>query len=251
MEIHKPKPMHNLREFLGEVAVIVLGIVIALTAEQIVQSMEWRHKVKLAEAQMRDEIGNDDGPQVFQRLALSPCVNDTLDTIRESVERDGPRSALVEAIDRFRTPRHTWDSTAFQSAIASGVVAHESVEEVGMLSYFYSFMPALERANEREFHDGATLRAISRIGGGLTETERSRVLESAEALRRDNAEILRLATLAKDAMRLLNVRPADWRRLPGQGPSLGDPDRVVKELEQSPMAQNCVVALKQSLALRP
>jgi hypothetical protein len=38
--------MHNLREFLSEVAVVVLGIVIALTAEQTLRSIEGRHQVK-------------------------------------------------------------------------------------------------------------------------------------------------------------------------------------------------------------
>jgi len=36
MEIHKPKPIHNWREFLKEVGIIVLGVGIALAAEQAV-----------------------------------------------------------------------------------------------------------------------------------------------------------------------------------------------------------------------
>jgi hypothetical protein len=58
-------------------------------------------------------------------------------------------------------------------------------------------MPALEGANEREFHDGAALLALSRAGSALTEVERERLLGAVEALRRDDAELLRLATLAK------------------------------------------------------
>jgi hypothetical protein len=34
MAIHKPKPVHNWRELASEVGVIVVGIIIALTAEQ-------------------------------------------------------------------------------------------------------------------------------------------------------------------------------------------------------------------------
>ncbi len=30
MHVHKPKPLHGLREFLSEIAVIVFGILIAL-----------------------------------------------------------------------------------------------------------------------------------------------------------------------------------------------------------------------------
>lgn len=174
MEIHKPKPAHNLREFLSEVTVVVLGIAIALAAEQTLNSLEWRHKTHLADEQMRQEIAGDDGPQVLERVALSPCVNNALDAIRSSVEQGAPRATVLAAIDRYWTPRHTWDSVAFQAATSSGVLARVSAERIGLLSYFYSFMPVIEGANEREFHDGAMLQAVSHVGGPLTETERGR-----------------------------------------------------------------------------
>ena len=110
-------------------------------------------------------------------------------------------------------------------------------------------MPALERANERAFHDGAELRAISRTASGLTENEQARVLAAVEALRRDDAEILGLTTVARDAMKLLNVGPSDWDRSPGRAQSLREPVRVVAELEQVPMAQRCIGTLKQLLQL--
>jgi hypothetical protein len=36
MEIHKPKPIHNWRELATEVGVVVVGIFIALSAEQLI-----------------------------------------------------------------------------------------------------------------------------------------------------------------------------------------------------------------------
>jgi hypothetical protein len=45
VEIHKPKPAHNLREFFSEVAVVLVGIVIALAGEQMLISLEWHHKM--------------------------------------------------------------------------------------------------------------------------------------------------------------------------------------------------------------
>jgi hypothetical protein len=39
VEIHKPKPVHNWREFLGEIAVVVVGVLIALSAEQVVEGI--------------------------------------------------------------------------------------------------------------------------------------------------------------------------------------------------------------------
>ncbi len=248
MEIHKPKPSHNLREFVSEVAVIILGIAIALAGEQALSRLESRHKMNLVSEEMRQEVSGDDGPQVLQRIALSPCINTALDAIRTAVEQNAGRPATLEAIGRFVTPRHTWDSTAFQAAVSAGVLAQMPVDRVDAMSRFYSLMPALESANEREFRDGAALAAISRSGGPLAESERGRVLDAVAILHRDDAEIVRFSTLAKTAMKQLGVKIEDYRPLAGQVSALQDPQRVINELEQVPMAQPCINDLKNALA---
>jgi hypothetical protein len=51
MDIHKPKPVHNWREFLGEVGIIVIGVLIALAGEQTVEAIHHRNQVaELSEA---------------------------------------------------------------------------------------------------------------------------------------------------------------------------------------------------------
>src|SRR3954469_6013594 len=56
MDIHKPKPIHNWREFLKEVGIIVLGVSIALAGEQAVE--RWHEQRQYAEARqaMYDEL---------------------------------------------------------------------------------------------------------------------------------------------------------------------------------------------------
>ena len=48
MDLRKPKPVHGLRDFLKEVGIIVLGVSIALAAEQAVEN--WRQHRQYAEA---------------------------------------------------------------------------------------------------------------------------------------------------------------------------------------------------------
>lgn len=50
---HLPKPLKEWREFAGEVAIIVIGVLIALAAGQVVQSWHWRHRVN----DVRDPLG--------------------------------------------------------------------------------------------------------------------------------------------------------------------------------------------------
>jgi len=49
MEFHKPKPVHSWREFLTEVGTIVLGILIALSLEQMVETWHEHRQYLLGE----------------------------------------------------------------------------------------------------------------------------------------------------------------------------------------------------------
>jgi hypothetical protein len=45
VEFHKPKPVHNWRELLTEIGVVVIGVCIALAAEQAVEWWHWRGRL--------------------------------------------------------------------------------------------------------------------------------------------------------------------------------------------------------------
>src|SRR6185503_17394236 len=103
MHFHLPKPLHGWRAFAGEVGIIVVGVLIALAAEQAVQSIEWRHKVDAAIADMNNELGSGDGPEAYERVVLHDCIRTNLDALRASVEQ-GDRARSRKLIDRFWLP---------------------------------------------------------------------------------------------------------------------------------------------------
>ena len=55
MHFHLPKPLHGWREFAGEVAIIVLGVLIALGAEQLLESWRWQVRAQDARERLRAE----------------------------------------------------------------------------------------------------------------------------------------------------------------------------------------------------
>ena len=61
MHFHLPKPLHGWREFIGEVAIIVLGVLIALGGEEIVESWQWHEKVAVVRKSLMGELANDRG----------------------------------------------------------------------------------------------------------------------------------------------------------------------------------------------
>ena len=74
MHIHLPKPLHGWREFAGEVGIIVIGVLIALAAEQVVETLHWRHEVSLFRNSVDHEIANNLGTYVY-RMRENACVD--------------------------------------------------------------------------------------------------------------------------------------------------------------------------------
>src|SRR4051812_40395046 len=80
MHIHLPKPLHGWRDLLGEVGVIVIGILIALGLEQALSGVEDRRLAREAseaiDAEMREDL-----QRIASHLAQAPCNDRRLDEI--------------------------------------------------------------------------------------------------------------------------------------------------------------------------
>ena len=55
MHIHKPKALHGWREFLGEIGVIVCGVLIAIVLDQSVEALRHRAEAKEMAGKLREE----------------------------------------------------------------------------------------------------------------------------------------------------------------------------------------------------
>ncbi len=214
----------------------------------MLQRFELHAKVRHTEQLMREEIAFDDGPQVLQRIALAPCIEQSLDQIRAAVELGADREVVIQAVRGFDPPRHSWDNIIFQEATASGVVSHFPAERIWRWAYLYTKMPALDRANEREFLDIARLRSVSAVGGALTASERQQLLEAVEALRRDNADIMSHVIPSAAAIKDLGIHIGSGGPAPGEFFAPAGPSRVIEQLQRLPMAAACLPALERAMA---
>jgi len=107
MDLHKPKPWHGWRDFLKEFATIVLGVSVALAAEQGVEWLHWQGEVKAARQAIHDEmIANN---RYFQRrIAIAPCMD------RQVAEA----GRILDDLEAKRPPGHF---TVFQLGIGSNL----------------------------------------------------------------------------------------------------------------------------------
>lgn len=187
MDIHKPKPVHNLREFLSEISVVVIGVLIALTAEQIVESIHWRHAAQEADAAMRKELTQDDGPQAFERLAQTHCIDGQLDAMQAALlaERDAGTPFRPAPL---RVPTYyTWDSDAYHQALASSTLSHMSTERAYAWSSPYTLMADMDAASLREANDYSELRMVAAAPAHPSEQMRVQLLSLIARTRGDNA----------------------------------------------------------------
>jgi hypothetical protein len=56
MHFHLPKPLHGWREFAGEIGIIVVGVLIALSAEQFAEFVNDRAQVRHGEEALSDNF---------------------------------------------------------------------------------------------------------------------------------------------------------------------------------------------------
>jgi len=186
MDIHLPKIPHNWRELGREIGIIVLGVLIALFFEELVQAWDWSQKIRAADQAMRTEILSDDGPELYNAAVLHPCVVGQLNAIRAAVESGKPRAQVRGLIDRLWIPFVTYDSTAYTTTEASQVSLHFNPEKLGPYTQIYASMPIAAQAAASTARDKADLRSLSRTGGALSEEEANHVLSAVEQLRNDD-----------------------------------------------------------------
>lgn len=205
MDVHILKPLHGWRAFAGEVGVIVLGVLIALGAQQLAESLAWRQKVDAALADMNNELGSGDGPEAYERLVLHDCVATHLNLARAAVEA-GDRSASRRLIDQLWLPNRTWDSLARDAANSADVAAHMPHERMLQYRIAYEMVPDMQRLAEKELGDLGRFRAIPAGGGQLTSEEKLSEIGAIEALKLDNDTFARESRFLLLRMKMMDLR---------------------------------------------
>jgi hypothetical protein len=183
MEIHKPKPWHGLREFLKEYAIIVVGVLTALAAEQAVEQIHWIHSVHEAEDAMDAEL-HEDALSSYFRLSLHGCALSRLNALRAVLvaSRDDGAPAPVMPVYNWRL--RALQSDAWQAAQAMQIVSHVPRDRLLAYSraYFFANYEMQVQPEERAAMD--TINTLTINAGRLQPAERDRLFLGLVATRR-------------------------------------------------------------------
>jgi hypothetical protein len=186
MHFHLPKPLHGWREFAGEVGIIVIGVLIALGAEQLVEEAQWHRRGLEAEAAMTRELGEDDGPQAEVRIRMSHCFDAQLDEIERALVAERDHGASFSPPTIAAPPFRTWDDNAWRAAVSSGATSHMTTARMSGWSSAYVFIPDMNEAALRESSDWGDLYRLRLLPTHPSETDREAMLTATGRARHDN-----------------------------------------------------------------
>lgn len=172
MHFHVPKPLHGWRAFVGEVGIIVVGVLIALGAEQVAEGWRWHERAEEGRERLKAEIGHE-FLLMQEREAVGDCVDSQLNNLEKLVLLSGsklkpavlysenqPPGLISEYV--IRTPSRSWSDSAWQSIISEGLPEHLTLREREYLPIHYSQMARISAANHDEDLALGELRALSK-----------------------------------------------------------------------------------------
>jgi len=209
MEVHRPRePIHGAREFLKEVGIIVLGVLIALAAEQTVEKLHERTIASEARETIRAEARLDLGFMRGDRVLEQGCIDRRLDEIG---------ALLARARDGVLDPPPSWIGhpgtgpmfmERWRSALASGRTSLLSPAEQEQYGQLYGLF---ERYDQHEAHEQqiwADLRVLENWQGPLGAPARLAFAQSLRQARYEAWDLRYTATFALRAGAGLGIEPA-------------------------------------------
>ena len=205
MQFRLPKPLHGWRAFVGEVGIIVLGVLIALAFGQVADAWQWRNKVNHAEAAMRIELAEDDGPQAYGRVLIGQCLDAQLAKIRDGADNE-PADHLRQWAASYIPPFRTWDSEAWKVVIASDTGSHMGSDRLIAWSAPYRILPGMNEVGDREAQQVIELRNNLPPTGDLSPSDIRSLRLTAGLLRLANHRFMTGSELLLARMRALGAQ---------------------------------------------
>lgn len=123
MHFHLPKPLHGWRALAGEVGIIVVGVLIALAAEQFAEILHDRAQVRHGEDALTDN---------FRRFvkftaeldAYAPCLTARSAELRQVIDRSAVAHRLPEIGPIPQVEARPWQIDTYDAMVASQAITH-------------------------------------------------------------------------------------------------------------------------------
>ncbi len=213
MHIHPPKPLHGWQEFLNEIFVIVVGVLIALGFEQVVEEFHWQHKAAEGRERLRLELRAQFSLAAEQAI-VTPCILAQLDRLRDHLGPDGVGKAPMP-LDHWpdndavlRLPTRPWSHNTWDALQQDGTSIHFASDEQRYLGALYSEIETETALTAQSGNAAGQLLATS-FKGPLSEQARAQLLIVVAEQYRRSQYMGRLAAQIMGVARDLGYQPED------------------------------------------
>lgn len=142
-------PVRNWRRIGGDIGIIVVGVLIALAAEQTAQSINLKQRANASEEAMALEIENSLLANA-ELVRLDRCVEVQILALQQAIIRND-RTAAAQIVERgsiFGAGR-LWADNAFQAALTAQVSDYLGSEKLKRYSQVYDMIRKARTAQDR------------------------------------------------------------------------------------------------------
>src|SRR5579872_659932 len=188
MHFHLPRPLHGWREFAGEVGIIVLGVLIALGAEQAVERVRWNREVAETRRSLAVELA-EARAYAAERVITGDCIERQLLAFDKLADAEQVPAVIQINLNVGLRP---WSVSAWEAASASGEIDHMSQEERNQYASVYGSIKVIRAVQLQEFETSNDLGTLV-PGRHLTPISRDRLQTVVARLRGFN-ELLRVSS---------------------------------------------------------
>jgi hypothetical protein len=205
MDLHKPKPIHGWRDFLKEVGTIVLGVSIALAAEQGVEWAHWRNQV----AEAREVIAAEMATNLYgaiSRVRTMDCAERRLDALGSILDAAAKTGNLPPVGEIGMPWRQVYPSGAWESVMASQAATHFPSQQLADLSTAYKVVERLENATNLEMEFWNSLYAIVGPGRRLDPASEAKLRDALSQARTRTRLIASLSVQLMQTVKRLHLR---------------------------------------------
>jgi hypothetical protein len=180
MHFRLPKPLHGWREFAGEVGIIVIGVLIALGAEQVVEGIHQRNEAAQANEIIRSELAYNIG-RLQSRLEIRSCIDARISEVERLLDAAATRPTLTGPIWIGRPQYWTLQESRWVAESQAGHAALINRGELAEYGFIYALMRDIQNEMGMEQTDWARLRMLERLHGvdGSTLTDLNEAVQDA------------------------------------------------------------------------
>jgi hypothetical protein len=204
MHFRLPKPLHGWREFAGEVGVIVLGVLIAIALEQMVEAIHWRGQVRDARAAIAEDMGQTNRAFAF-RAAAHDCIATRLNKLNDIIEQSAKHQPVPQVGEVMPDIGNALFQNAWQTSRASQTLTHFDRRTLRLYGSYYVSVDSVTAFLAHEVDDLTVLKILQGDPGRLGPSDISGLRVAVRRAMFDNDLIASIAQDALDTSKSLGV----------------------------------------------